>query len=51
MNGKKLTVSPGRAPSIVLRDVFIWSALPSKNLPQPPMKRVSPIKLHWNMNG
>ena len=48
---KKLTVSPGRAPSIVLRDVFIWSALPSKNLPQPPMKRVSPIRLHWNMNG
>lgn len=37
-----LTVSFGKAPRIWVRLVYICSAVPSKNFPQPPTNSVSP---------
>ena len=38
------TVSSGKEPSTSQRAWYICSGVPSKNLPQPPTKRVSPEK-------
>lgn len=38
------TVSSGRAPSVSIKALYICSGVPSKNLPQPAAKRVSPEK-------
>ena len=41
-----LTVSLGRAASILFSALFMSSGLPSKNRPQPATKSVSPEKIH-----
>lgn len=46
-------VSSGRALNMVIRAVYICSAEPSKNLPQPPRNNVSPVmkklKLYYTL--
>ncbi len=43
LDGGTVTVSGGRRPKISIRALYISSAVPSKNFPQPAMNRVSPV--------
>lgn len=44
MNYLIFTVSGGRDPRICIKDLYMSSAVPSKNLPHPATNNVSPVQ-------